>query len=567
MTLLLVFFGCGEESVKSEKTGDTSLLSERNETLFTETFLEFNESNFIENDASNKIDLSYSEINIKKIDINSEINISVGDEPKTLYLLFTNRSDHSERINVKLNSLPPLSKINFKRNCSNDNLKYFLEKKSLSEITIFNHQPLLKRLKSMQVKPLFKERESKEGETRERFFMGQDRRDGTWARLRKEVKNVETLYGLKSLKIWVSEENFHARCVTQEMVDALAQSFLQEGQDNDIYDWVTNIFGEEWEESGIDGLIGEQNEISILLTDIGHDQRIEGGIPAYFYAKDNYTQSLVAGSNERLMFYVDAPIFAYYATRNAQNISQKNWLRSVLAHEFEHMIYFYQKRVKLQSKTESIWLDEMLAVATEDLLATKLGTLGIRGIPPWEGDAGEYQIHNPWLETFNEHMNESILQWDGEFKDYSKVASFGAYLIRNYDGASILHNIMHNTYGDKEAIVKAVNHSLLQEEPKDFDSILQDWGVAVLLSSEEEDQPHYSFNQGDFFDFPYGDTLYSVGSINFFNYDVQPAIRTRMDQPIDPHANFYYKIAEKIQGELNIHAEIPETIDVVLVSK
>ena len=78
--------------------------------------------------------------------------------------------------------------------------------------------------------------------------------DRTNATARKVVSRYLNKLGIKTLNIWVSDDSFDsgsgcskARCVTQDMVDALADYFLVSGLDNDIYDWVTNIYGEEWE--------------------------------------------------------------------------------------------------------------------------------------------------------------------------------------------------------------------------------------------------------------------------------------------------------------------------------
>jgi len=87
------------------------------------------------------------------------------------------------------------------------------------------------------------------------------------------------------LNVWVSDDSFDgpgctkARCVTQTMVDALADQFLKTGSDNDIYDWVTNIYGEEWGSDAqvkYSNLIAANSEITILLTDIDNDNSPNG---------------------------------------------------------------------------------------------------------------------------------------------------------------------------------------------------------------------------------------------------------------------------------------------------
>ena len=61
-------------------------------------------------------------------------------------------------------------------------------------------------------------------------------------------------------------------CLTQEMAAAVAAKFLQPGAGNDIYDWVTAIFGKPWGPHGNPSLA---DEIHVLVFDIDGD-----GIPA-----------------------------------------------------------------------------------------------------------------------------------------------------------------------------------------------------------------------------------------------------------------------------------------------
>ncbi len=512
------------------------------------------------------LDFSHHQINIEKLTGSSELNITIGDEPKDIYFLFTNRGNHSEMLGLTSDkSLEDYQKTE-RVSSALDNEYPDLSRNSLA-IDTFNHQQLQKEMKKETLLKTFEEKSFGSSDRKE-FFLSLDRSESTWAVLKKDLQDIATKQGIISLKIWVSEENFSSSCITQEMVDALASSFLKEGEDNDIYDWVTNIFGEPWGETGMESFIDNKHEINILLTDIDHDNKIEDAVSGYFYAKDNYKQTVYSGSNEQLMFYLDAPIFAFHKEETDWSIDQYQPKRmlSTLAHELEHMIYFYQKSV-LEGLTESLpWVDEMLAVSTEDILATKLKTLGIRGVPSFFGDAGEYKIYDNRLARFNKSMDESLFEWNGELKDYSKVAAFGAYLMRNYGGAEILYNIMHNPYGDEAAVVYGVNQSSLVGKYKDFYEILQDWGIAILLSSEEQEKSFYKYNRGDFFEFDYNETLYSLGSINFFNYYIQPLIKTQAES-INPHANLYYKIGEGISGDLHINIEVPETVDFAIVSK
>jgi hypothetical protein len=85
------------------------------------------------------------------------------------------------------------------------------------------------------------------------------------------------------------------------MVDKLADTFLKTGSDNDIYDWVTNIYENEWgsDTNGYSGLIGNNDEITILLTDIDDNDNPEGGAIGFFWSKDNFTKSSIAKMSKK----------------------------------------------------------------------------------------------------------------------------------------------------------------------------------------------------------------------------------------------------------------------------
>ena len=89
--------------------------------------------------------------------------------------------------------------------------------------------------------------------------------------------------------VWVADASWGARCdqvhcVTQRMVDELAAAFLQTGPGNDIYDWVTAVFGEPWGPHDYSGelLDPATEQIHVLLHDIDQDNSTTGGTLAYF---------------------------------------------------------------------------------------------------------------------------------------------------------------------------------------------------------------------------------------------------------------------------------------------
>ncbi len=405
------------------------------------------------------------------------------------------------------------------------------------------------------------------------FYLDADGTQSTTATARKVISNITTDIGSKTLNIWVSNDSFDSgsgcsksKCVTQTMVDQLADTFLKENLDNDIYDWATNIYEAEWGDDTNDytGLISANDEITILLTDIDGDNSPTGGVIGFFWSKDNLDKATVNGSNERIMFYADAVMFANGEDGWDINDFWPKEMVSTLAHEFQHMINFYQKRILLDTDLDT-WINEMLSETTEDIIATKIKHIGPRGVEYTDGSAGDPGNTDGRYPLFNENNTLSLTTWNNQLEDYSKVNAFGTYLIRNYGGAKLLHDIMHNTYVNEQAIVDAVNKPE-EVAGKTFNNLLSEWGTAVLLSSIESPGNLPTYNTGDFTDSQHNGTTYEMGSINFFNYDPLPTIHTKAGT-VQAQGNYYYKIGDNLTGDIIIDLKLNGQTEATLIAK
>ncbi len=413
------------------------------------------------------------------------------------------------------------------------------------------------------------------------FYLDESGWYSTTASLRKITRDVQTKFGKKTLKIWVSNDAFGSgcfkqTCITQEMVDALSQAFLQPGEDNDIYDWDTAIYGEEWGDRAhakFPNVIDTTDTIDILLTDIDDDDSPDAGTIGYFYSKDNYVQSFIPGSNERIMFYIDSVMFANddggTAGWSIDDFYPQEAL-STLAHEFQHMIHFYQKTILLvDGNSSKTWLDEMLAETTEDLVATRIGIPGPRHVDSDDGSAGSAGNKHGRYPIFNQSgIHLSLTKWRSTTPDYSKVSSFGTFLIRNYGGAKLLHDIMHNSDTDYRAVLKAVRQSPSGTD-KTFDVLLREWGTAVLLSDKTDLPDHLPrYNTGDFIPTYFNGINYEMGSINYFNYTPEPDIQlTHNGMAIPPQSNFYYLVGNNMTGTHSLTVSLASGTEATLVMK
>ncbi len=532
---------------------------------------------------------------VKKLKRDGNVTVKLGKKQKNVYLLFTNQGSEAttpsvSEISINEMKIKRIHKKVFKAKRNKIRKSRHLAKAHRppemeafeKEITKLLHsKPAFEKrraLKSVALEnsssfSLQAENIPQEGDARIFSFIGT-----TSAHAKKVISNVETPMGSKSLVVWVSDNSFgegceKSRCVTQEMVDALAPRFLQDGNDNDIYEWVTAIYGEEWDNDASQhntNVIPETNVIHILLTDIQEDNDPDHGYTGMFWSKDLLKKSTKSSSNEETMFYMDAVMFA--------NGIDGEWsiddpmpmeIVNTLIHEFQHMIHFYQKNLLLTDgvRTDS-WINEMLSMATEDFVAVKADTKGPRAVSSDRGDAGDPGITWGYYPVFNQNNTNPVTSMKHGLASYSSVSAFGSYLTRNFGGAQLLHDIVHNSYTDERAIEEAVNKNRRWKK-RDLTTgdLIREWGIAVLLSDHENIRNRTErYNIGDFFYNEYNGIDFLQGSINFYNYEPQPEVFTEM-QPIQPDANFYYKIGDDLTGNVKFSISKESDMDVTLIIK
>jgi len=342
----------------------------------------------------------------------------------------------------------------------------------------------------------------------------------------------------KTLNIWVANDCWEgalsgkANLVTQSMVNNLQANFLKSGTGNDVYDWVTAIFGQEWGSHSYSNLIPPDDNITIILYDIDNDNSTTGGVLGFFWAKDNYkrtapgTDPILDYSNERIMFYIDSVMYAEPESEDSDPDGSiwgptDYWpleTVSTLAHEFQHMIHFYQHSVLMGANTET-WINELCSMATEDIVSYKLGTPGPRGVDSTDPTAGSRWLQGR-LNRYNYKDYLDVTKWlsgNDVLYSYSITYSFGAYLIRNFGGATFLKNTVQNSENSGSDMVTYALR--LAGDPNDsMANRLGDWAAAAMLSKFTDLPADYRYNAGAWFTSSSGGVNYKLGSINMYNY-------------------------------------------------
>jgi hypothetical protein len=253
--------------------------------------------------------------------------------------------------------------------------------------------------------------------------------------------------------IWVADVNFDNSStvgtdnkITEVQAQALAAKF------DDIYGFETPVFGYEYGggpapsyPGGVDG----DPKIQILVYDIDYDYSptSTGGTFGYFWSKDFYDQASLGEyymTNKAEMFYIDA-----YFTDSYPDAAYLT-----LAHEFQHMINFNEKVIRLSTGTATVtydtWYDEMLSMLAEDTIGPLIG------IPPSNPAHVTPDRMRFFLAGYQISGIKDWLPGNDLLYSYASVYAFGAYLVRNFGGAALVKAMMKSNTTNEASIDTAL---------------------------------------------------------------------------------------------------------------
>ena len=206
--------------------------------------------------------------------------------------------------------------------------------------------------------------------------------------------------------------------------------------DEIIYPRVTKVFGAEWN-PGIDN----EGRITILLFKM---KDIAGG---YFNTIDEFPKSVFPLSNEREMVYLNSN---FLGTARINNF---------LAHEFQHLINYYQKE-KLRGVVEDIWLNE----ARSEYAPTLCG---------YDEALAGSNLEKRSRE-FIQNSSDSLTEWREKIGDYGTVNLFMQYLMSRY-GEVFLKETMRSEKTGIASINDALEKLGFKEK---FEDVFMNWLVA-----------------------------------------------------------------------------------------
>jgi immune inhibitor A len=242
------------------------------------------------------------------------------------------------------------------------------------------------------------------------------------------IVEAELRYKTEHLYMWVER----GVDIEQARLEVAAEIF-----ESQIYPINRAFFGSEWT-PGVDG----DPHLSVL-----HVRRLGSGIAGYYSSADQYPAEVRPDSNQMEMFYINAD--------NA-NVGSAFYM-GTLAHEFQHMIHWYNDR------NEETWLNEGMS---------ELASL-LNGFDPGGSDYSWAVRPDTQLNTWSDD--------DARSAHYGGSFLFATYLLDRFGEALTQAVVVHP--GNGIASIDAV----LAENGTDltFTDVFADWLVAAYLDDPE----------------------------------------------------------------------------------
>ncbi|MFQ5945003.1 MAG: hypothetical protein ACE5NC_01980 [Anaerolineae bacterium] len=283
------------------------------------------------------------------------------------------------------------------------------------------------------------------------------------------------LYANEVVYMWVQEG---LRLDGRDLIEA-ADEFA-----NRIYPTNRQIFGSEWT-PGVDG----DPRLHILNASLP-------SVGGYFSSADEHSSAINPFSNEREMFYINA----------ASIPPGSGFYRSVLAHEFQHMIHWHQ------DANEGTWINEGLAELAVLLNGYRVGVF-----------------------AFPEAPDTQLTGWTDEIRDsgphYDASLLFASYLQERMGDAFIRRWVEIESDGvvgfDETAGALGLDIS--------FDRIFADWVIANYLDDPALGEGRYGHQnlrvwtvpEAEVERFPFRATGATVHQYATDYYEISPAGESR----------------------------------------
>lgn len=224
--------------------------------------------------------------------------------------------------------------------------------------------------------------------------------DGYVPQVTATCRLIRSATATSSLIIYVDNSINWADPAVQSYVQQLGSAWAS------IYATDRAVFGAE-PPSGFNGLaLG--NDVTLLLTNVWNQSYSE--LAGFFNPADLYPTSTQPNSNQRKMFYL-----SYNPVRFTQET-----IISTMAHEFQHMINFHQRKVN--GLEEDTWLDEALSGYAEHICGYSINN--------GKNQSKALQAND----FFDSIAATSLTSWQDTHAAYGQAFLFGVWFGQKFGG-------------------------------------------------------------------------------------------------------------------------------------
>lgn len=286
--------------------------------------------------------------------------------------------------------------------------------------------------------------------------VGDTKKIWCWETMTTNNDNVIDVYFEKDAICKYAGEHCIVWYIANDGVDITDQDCENLGAKFDtIYELETKLVGSNiYKSTPYIDVISPQDKIELVFTDLWNDKSTSSTIIGYQstldailqeeyekYKSSSYNPKYDGHSNESQIIYLDTYIYKLFPGE----------VYSTLTHEFNHLLNYCQKSL-LRGLPMNTWYTEMLAMLTEDAFQNYLGLSDIDSskarLLDYCQPSGYTTSPFDWPDLNN---NMDIIAYS-----YASTYALGAYLVRNFGGLQLMHEIATNDSVEFDSIDEAL---------------------------------------------------------------------------------------------------------------
>jgi hypothetical protein len=343
-------------------------------------------------------------------------------------------------------------------------------------------------------------------------------------------KRINDISGTNKKVYFFLDNDDVSRTGVNTVLDGLATAWAN------IYATNRTVFGAE-PENTLNGL--NVNDFYILISSKIYTA-------GYFYSGDFYpkTTSGVAYSNEKKLFNIQYPTDSQDLNRSITDLS------ATMAHEFQHMIHFYQK---MNLNDPAYWLDEAMSGYAEQVNGYKI-------------ENGQNQSKALQAQKYFEYVNRiSVNEWHAQNDSndiinahYGKAYLFGTWLAQNYGTSGSVQNLLSLQLTEEAAVAAFTGETFDKTAAKFLMAMLVNDSTGGIYGINGLDLTNtYSFGSG------WADVTLTGPAMTSVDFSGA----TSGSPTLLPYTAAYVRISNGNGSALNVSANLPTGVSLFQLRK